>query len=216
MTVPAALGGSRLRTLVACVSLALVVGWVQPAWARTEGTPHDFRSPANGGKNTQFPNLAKLAGSNPCRVCHVTFSAGGQNKFMWGDDYGWQPTREVTLPQSVFCSGCHDGKIVTRTGTDTIPDAAMMVKNHKHPMESVYPVGGKPGFRAAAKDRNGRYSIPTKWNLNLPLYAADEEDDGSPPRITCLTCHNPHELGKEGLFLRVPSKAELCASCHAT
>lgn len=198
----------------ACLALSLVAGLTTTASARTEGTPHDFRSPANGGKNTQFPSLAKVAGTNPCKVCHVTFSAGGQNKFMWGDDYGWQPTKEITLPQSVFCSGCHDGKIVTQNGTDLIPDAAFMVKNHKHPMESVYPIKGKTGFRPAAKGQKGRWSVPTKWGLNLPLYAADEDDDDAPLRITCLTCHNPHELGKEALFLRAPSKAELCAACH--
>jgi predicted CXXCH cytochrome family protein len=194
--------------------LVLVGGTVQVAFARTEGTPHDFRSPANGGKNTQFQNLAKIAGTNPCKVCHVTFGTGGKNKYMWGDDYGWQPNKEVTLPQSVFCSGCHDGQIVTKTGTDSIPDAAMMVKNHKHPMEAGYPLKNPKGFRPPVKDKNGRWSIPTKWNVNLPLFTADEEDEDAPPRITCLTCHNPHELGAEGLFLRVPSKTELCSSCH--
>ncbi|MDI6870709.1 MAG: cytochrome c3 family protein [Bacillota bacterium] len=208
------LSGRRMGLNAAALCVCLVVlALAGAAFARTEGTPHDFRSPANGGKNEHFPNLARIAGSSPCKVCHVTFSAGGRNKYMWGDDYGWQPTKEITLPESVFCSGCHDGQIVTKTGADIIPDAAMMVKNHKHPMESVYPVGGKKGFRAGFREKSGRWVIPTKWNVALPLYAG--EDDEEAPRITCLTCHNPHEFGKEGLFLRVPSKVELCASCHA-
>lgn len=203
----------HLPALTACLALALTGGVTPAAWARTEGTPHDFRSPAGGGRNTQFKNLAKLAGNNPCRVCHATFHAGGQGNYLWGDDYGWQPAKEIQLPQSVFCAGCHDGQVVTKTGTDAIPDAAFLVKNHKHPMESVYPTAGKKGFRPAAKVRDGRWSIPTQWHVNLPLFTAEEDEDG-PARITCLTCHNPHELGTEGLFLRVPSKAELCASCH--
>lgn len=208
--------GRRFRntTLGLCAALLLVSLAAPAVFARTEGTPHDFRTPANGGKNAQFPNLAKIAGNNPCKVCHASFHAGGENNFMWGDNYGWQPTKEVTLPQSVFCSGCHDGEIVTKAGTDRIPDAAMMVKNHKHPMESVYPTSNQKGFRSPVRDKNGRWSVPTKWNINLPLFSADDDDEDSPPRITCLTCHNPHEVGAEGLFLRVPSKAELCASCH--
>ncbi|MGE5507586.1 MAG: cytochrome c3 family protein [Chitinophagales bacterium] len=193
----------------ALLAAALMAG---PALARTEGTPHDFRSPQAGGTNTAFPNLGKIAGNNPCKVCHVTFGMGGQNKYMWSDDYGWEPTKEVTLPQSVFCAGCHDGEIVTHTGVDRIPDAGMMVKNHFHPLESAYPVNGEKGFNRPVQDKQGRWSIPTKWNTPLPLFTT--EDDEETPRITCLTCHNPHEFGSEKLFLRVPSKAELCASCH--
>lgn len=192
-------------------ALLAVIVLAAPVLARTEGTLHDFRTPQAGGTNAAFPNLGKIAGNSPCKVCHVTFGMGGQ-KYMWGDDYGWEPTEAITLPESVFCAGCHDGTIVTKTGTDAIPDAAMMVKNHFHPLESLYPVSGEKGFRPPVQDKKGNWSVPTKWNTPLPLFAS--EDDEEAPRITCLTCHNPHEFGEEKLFLRVPSKAELCAACH--
>lgn len=197
--------------IAAVIALFLLLVATTTVFGATQGTPHDFRPASGGGANAKFPNLAKIAGANACKVCHVTFGMGG-SKYMWGDDYGWEPTKSVVLPESVFCMGCHDGSIVTKTGVDKMPDPATMIKNHKHPMESVYP--DRKGFAKAVKGAKGRMVITTKWGTELPLFVDEEGDEEA--RITCLTCHNPHELGDEKRFLRVPSKAELCKSCHVS
>ncbi len=205
-----------LAVLVSGTALVLAV----PASAGVVGSAHDFRGPQVGGPNTKYPALAALAGKNPCAACHVSHEAkGGSGQALVSEDYGWEPIRRISLPSSGLCMACHDGTLKAPTGEAYIKDVNKLVaqRHRRHKVEFPYPAkeGLLQTFGKLVKDQDGRYwvqAMPGVPGPRLPVYFVAEAGEF---RAGCATCHNPHEPGKSGYFLRTTNTKELCRICHA-
>ncbi len=173
------------------------------------GSPHDFRSPANGGPNRRYVYLAEMAGASPCAACHTPHGAAGGS--LLSADFGLRldhPMQET----SAKCLACHDGVATTPYGEETLPPAKRL-RRHWHKVEFTYPPRWPPGFgfRSLVHDRDNQMSVPGRGSQSLPLvYDAQAEA----AKATCVTCHDPHSPGRSGRFLRADSRAALCQKCH--
>ncbi|HHW15359.1 MAG TPA: cytochrome c3 family protein [Firmicutes bacterium] len=217
---PKAVGPGRL-ILVLALTLALVLMLVAvegtvflaPALAKVAGSVHDFRSPENGGPNTAYPNLAALAGKDPCAACHRSHAAV-KGAALFGEDYGWVPTSSrIALPNSTLCMSCHDGHAAFGTGQgDELAEHAIVKRHRRHRVEFPFPAppGALPTPGRVVTDGRGRPAVEGPDGVLLPLYrdAATGQLKGG-----CGTCHEPHGPGTPYL-LRTPSVRQLCPICH--
>lgn len=191
----------------------VALGAAVPALARVAGSVHDFRSPANGGPNTRYPNLAALAGKDPCAACHRSHEAS-KGEALFGEDYGWTPTSSrIALPSSGLCMSCHDGFASFGTGqAEALPEQAIAKRHRRHRVEFPYPAPpdaiSTPG--KVVSDGRGRPAVEGPGGVLLPLYR-----DPATGRLKggCGTCHEPHGPGTESL-LRVKTFRQLCPICH--
>lgn len=170
------------------VALLLLAG---SAFAGIVGTPHDLK-----GKSA-FGNSQEL-----CVVCHVPHKSGsasflipsgkvyaGGNLTTYGGTVG-QPTNSSSI-----CLSCHDGILAPSVGTNSTD------YTHSHPFSVVYPT--KTGYATPVAGKiSGSYG-------SLPLEGTAKD------RIECGSCHNPHEKGSSGNFLRIENTgSNLCLTCH--
>ncbi|MDI3281350.1 MAG: cytochrome c3 family protein [Bacillota bacterium] len=202
-----------MRTRVCGAVLGLLL-FSQGAWAGIQGSPHDFRPPEEGGPNTRYPALARLAQGHPCRACHLSHSAK-QSEALFAEDYGQEGIIRVSVPSSSLCLSCHDGQIKTPEGVIGIADPEKVVsRRHKrHRVEKVYPPARPqlPLRLAVSTDEWGRTWAVGEGGLKLPLYRDPATGE---TKMGCGTCHNPHEPGSTGYFLRGDSLTALCQVCH--
>lgn len=200
---------------VALFSVGLLLGlWVPPGvHAKVAGGVHDFRSPQNGGPNTAYPNLAQLAGVDPCGACHRSHSAA-VGEALFSEDYGWKPTSSrIALPSSALCMSCHDGHATFGTDlAETLNDHAIAKRHRRHRVEFPYPAppGALVTPGAVVSDGRGRPAVQGPGGVLLPLYR-DTATGGL--KGGCGTCHEPHASGSPSL-LRVGQVRELCPICH--
>lgn len=196
----------------------LVLGRVQYCYGAgtVQGTAHDFRSPENGGPNTNYPILAEMAGSNPCAVCHASHSAVFA-RALFANDFGWEPSRKIKLPSSGLCMGCHNGELKTEAGTEIIahPDLRIAERHRRHRVEYPYPgrEGHLPTYAPVEKDERGRYWAIGTNGYRLPL---DYDQKTDQTKAGCITCHNPHNPGVDNYYLRTKYPQELCWACHSS
>lgn len=194
---------SKLYAVAAVAAILLITPLAFAAGVA--GTPHDFRSPAEGGKNTAYPNLAKVAAGSPCQACHV--SHGARAPFLTPTDYGWNPetVKGTVSPVAGFCLGCHDGRIETSEGTDLLRghDAS----SHAHKMEFTWKGNVIPGKSTGGEIKQG--ALRTGKGVDLPVYLLPGDSSYT---VTCLSCHNPHQ-DNGASFLRT-SREDLCVTCH--
>lgn len=203
----------RLKISGALLGALLLLS--QGACAGLQGSSHDFRGPEEGGPNTQYPALARLAGGHPCRACHLSHSAK-QSEALFAEDYGQEDIAiRVSVPNSTLCLSCHDGQIKTPEGVIGITDPEKVVsRRHKrHRVEKNYPPARPqlPLRLAVNTDEWGRTWAVGEGGLKLPLYLDPATGE---TKMGCGTCHNPHEPGTTGYFLRGDSLTALCQVCH--
>lgn len=199
-----------LLTLLLAVFLLLALNAEVAAYANTvAGSRHDFRSPANGGPNSRYSSLAGLAGKSPCASCHTAHKALGDS--LQAADFGLRLNHRMQAA-SLKCLACHDGVIETPDGNDTLSASGLLAR-HSHRVEFDYPPAWMHGlfFRPVAHDQLNRMSVPDTRPESLPL---DYDPVTRRAKATCLTCHDQHNPGKDGLFLRGESRRRLCLKCH--
>ncbi|MDI6871869.1 MAG: cytochrome c3 family protein [Bacillota bacterium] len=195
------------------VVLALALGSAGQVTAKVAGSVHDFRSPANGGPNTAYPNLAQLAGKDPCAACHRSHAAA-KSEALFGEDYGWAPTSSrIALPSSALCMSCHDGHASFGTGqAEKLAERATVKRHKRHRVEFPYPAPpdaiATPG--PVGTDHRGRPAVVGPDGLRLPLY---RDPATGALKGGCGTCHEVHGPGTPS-FLRTPSVRQLCPVCH--
>lgn len=194
------------------VLLALVLG-TAGASAGIRGSRHDFRGPANGGPNRSYPNLAELAGKDPCGPCHRSHAAL-KGEALFGEDYGWTPTSSrIALPSSGLCMSCHDGFATFGTGgQETLAERVIVKKHRRHRVEFPYPAppGALTTPGRVVTDSRGRPAVEGPGGVRLPLY---RDPAGRGLKGGCGTCHDPHDPGTP-FFLRAASPRQLCPICH--
>lgn len=195
--------------------LGLVAGMAfpGPARARVAGSVHDFRSPENGGPNAAYPNLAALAGKDPCAACHRSHAAA-KGAALFGEDYGWAPTSSrIALPNSALCMSCHDGHAAFGAEHgDELAGHAIVKRHRRHRVEFPFPAppGALPTPGRVVTDGRGRAAVEGPDGVLLPLYR-----DAATGRLKggCGTCHEPHGPGTP-YFLRTATVRQLCPICH--
>lgn len=160
------MAGERFKLYVAAMAAAVFLLTPLALAAGVAGTSHDFRSPAEGGKNTGYPNLAEVAKGSPCQACHV--SHGAQAPFLTPTDYGWNPetVTGAVSPIARFCLGCHDGSIETPEGADRLQSHD--VSRHTHKLEFTWKGSVIPGNSTGGEIKQG--SLRTAKGVNLPVY----------------------------------------------
>lgn len=191
---------------------AVVFGSVAPAEARIAGSLHDFRSPENGGPNRSYPNLAELAGKDPCGACHRSHAAAF-GEALFSEDYGWTPTSSrIALPSSTLCMSCHDGFATFGTGQETLAERAIAKRHRRHRVEFPYPAppGALPTPGPVVTDSRGRPAVEGPGGIRLPLY---RDPVSGQLKGGCGTCHEPHGPGTPS-YLRVAPMRQLCPVCH--
>lgn len=155
------------------------------------GSVHDLKGKA------AFGNLQET-----CKVCHVPHKStsssylapsgkvyAGGNITTYGGIIG-QPTNS-----SAICLSCHDGVLAPSVGSNSTD------YSHSHPFSVTYPT--VQGYNTSVGGKiTGSYGI-------LPLEGASKN------RLECATCHNPHEKGTSGNFMRIENtNSNLCLTCH--
>ncbi|MGE5553018.1 MAG: cytochrome c3 family protein [Betaproteobacteria bacterium] len=194
-------------------ALVLALALAGQAAAKVVGSVHDFRSPANGGPNTAYPNLAQLAGKDPCAACHRSHAAV-KGEALFGEDYGWSPTSSrIALPSSGLCMSCHDGHASFGTGqAEQIAEHVIVKRHRRHRVEFPYPAppDALPTPGPVGRDPRGRPAVVGPDGVYLPLY---RDPATGALKGGCGTCHEVHGPDTP-YFLRTGSVRQLCPVCH--
>ncbi|MGE5507585.1 MAG: hypothetical protein ACM3RP_03700 [Chitinophagales bacterium] len=241
----------RLAVVAACLGVALLA-WTAPGRAQIAGSPHDFR-------NSKYKVLSDLTGDELCKACHVPHRSSLPNRLGQAHlmrDFGQnQSSGHITMTESLLCMSCHDGTIAPFGPTGEISEiksdrwvSPEKVEGDKHfwndPVPEYDPArwsasgGWDPnanqktvdGFKAAMRV-GGDGKWVAQWPLGsgpvLPLFTSGDNR----PRLTCLTCHDPHGEAQDLLptgqprveggptqiyFLRAQPYGDLCVTCHST
>jgi predicted CXXCH cytochrome family protein len=171
--------------------LALILFLPVAALASVVGSKHDLRGALSYGSPQEI-----------CKVCHIPHRSAtesflipseriysGGSVTIYGGTVG-QPGNSSTI-----CLSCHDGTLAPAVGTSSTDFT------HSHPFSITYPV--KTGMTVAAGGKvTGAYGA-------LPLEGAAEN------QLECGSCHNPHERGNSGKYLRLENtNSNLCLTCH--
>jgi predicted CXXCH cytochrome family protein len=203
----------KTRQTALLLAVMLAGGPALGALAKVAGSVHDFRSPANGGPNTVYANLADLAGKDPCAACHKSHAAV-KGEALFGEDFGWVPTSSrIALPSSGLCMSCHDGfASFGENKGDALVERAIARRHRRHRVEFPYPAPpttvATPG--RVVPDARGRPAVEGPDGLLLPLY---RDSATGALRGGCGTCHDPHGPDTPH-FLRTASLRQLCPVCH--
>lgn len=237
----------RVAVIAACLG-ATLLAWPMPSLAEIAGSPHDFR-------NSKYTVLSDLTGDELCKACHVPHRSSLPNRTVQQHllrDFGKnQSSGHITLTESLLCMSCHDGTIApfgpTGAFSEIQNDRKINPDIDKHfwndPVPGYDPAtwgdngGWDPdplkkkvqGFRAAMRvGGDGKWIA--QWPLGsgpvLPLTTSGDNR----PRLTCLTCHDPHGQQQNLLptggprasdgatkiyFLRAQPYGDLCVTCHS-
>ena len=207
------------RTIIILAALAMAFGFATQASAQAlSGSKHDFS--ATGALGLGQGLLG--AGDNMCSVCHAPHSkaayyiqdaplanhtktdvATGYTLYTAGSS---TISATLTAPagSDVLCLSCHDGSIAIDAygggaGTATMSGAALLTKD----MQNDHPTSIDYATLSATTDPDFNTQAAVEAT-NLVLYGGI---------VRCATCHNVHNPGTEGKFLRM-TKATLCQACH--
>jgi len=198
-------------------------------------------APEGAGAPAEFNSFPLFEGEVRCLTCHEVHADTGP-KLLRGGPYGYR---------TEICFRCHDRDMNTKVNPHAMLDESGSVRNvgdepvcllcHKKvPERSV--VGGNATFKADVAFlcwrchppmageffRNHFLVKPQKTTLGRMKKAETESGVAFPllnrDRITCSTCHNPHQQGvvitgaaKAGADehdrLRLPREV-ICSGCH--
>jgi len=185
---------------------------------------HDMALMAPESRNIYKQTTAE---GGTCSACHVPHNASGAN--LWAR--AKLPNEKELDPASALCLGCHNKDGVAK---DKVPS------QHSHPLgKSVNKLGiqtGKTTWLIAGSGKDSSIDANTKTApklISLPLYGKHGHRDSLKGKISCPTCHDPHnwsvrekispEVDPKSLegdgnssFLRVAQgkNSQLCLNCH--
>ena len=180
--------------------------------AELGGTKHDMTVMAPEMQNRKGEQVAEYG---PCLACHVLHDAD-KSAPLWGRE---ALIAGKDLPDAL-CKSCHKKDGVAQSKT---------IAAHSHPLNvSVEKLGISP----AENEWHSKHPLSGKGLEPLPLF--DEEGRKNPQgtRVSCLSCHDPHNwsVKKEAVkgdpkeiegdgqssFLRIAqdNNSALCINCH--
>lgn len=200
--------------------------------------PHKGEKPdLQGGLNStkQFLRNPIIPSPELCRQCHYAESLvettdhdflAGQLEFF--NNYGKSPAESGT------CGVCHHMHNSSNAGLWAIGNSSNTENSADNSCLSCHNTNGSAHKKVLGKRNHPVNIIPGDHSrsTSLPLFGSSSENSDK-DKMTCLTCHNPHQwdpenntvdesVGKEGdgtnSFLRLRSAPEpkLCSNCHSS
>ncbi len=181
-------------------------------------TPHNLSVDASDSDNSQL-----------CEYCHPPQLSGTPfSKQLWDNSKkeesfslysgALSDTKDSNAPHSysMICLSCHDGvNSVNFVVNNSYNNAGETVTKSEgfnyqhvtggdHPISIVYEAGERTGLKPISTPLLG------EWKGAKTI-----EDILRNGKIECGTCHDPHAMTDDGLFLRNQNhRSELCLSCH--
>lgn len=201
------------------IQLLLVAGLLATgiAHAKIAGSAHDF-----SGRS--------WSGGEICIVCHTPHNANSTTGApLWNravpDATSYQiyqsPTLKTTLlapgPESIVCLSCHDGTLAVDSygggsgGSEYVTGSRLIGTD----LRDDHPIGVEWKHQLQISNC-GQCHVPPispvrPNKMLLPFF----KTGGSPARVECASCHDPHNGGDNPKLLRKAiAGSELCFHCH--